>query len=237
MVIRNKKNTMIMTGLFGLLPLLFMHRSKFTSVRQHRGYILSVIGIGISILASVFVLRIGGLMQGDFRGGSAVSGIGQLRFMMANPWRFVHVLVRFLSEYLSLSNMGTTLTFMAYLGTTSVTWYAPCFLIILAITDRSEEVRDDCPWRVRILTWGGAIAAAAVIASYFYVSFTPVGYNTINGCQPRYLLPLIFPAFYVIGSVHIQNKASRRLYYYLGYSMSALMPLIAIWQSLVAKYV
>ena len=32
-----------------------------------------------------------------------------------------------------------------------------------------------------------------LVATALYVSFTPVGLGTVNGCQSRYLLPLLVP--------------------------------------------
>lgn len=39
-----------------------------------------------------------------------------------------------------------------------------------------------------------------------YLSFTPVGLKTINGAQPRYLIPLLFPALMLIGGITCKRK-------------------------------
>ena len=59
---------------------------------------------------------------------------------------------------------------------------------------------------------GGIIGAALgiiIVAFTFYLAFTPVGANTINGCQPRYILPVLIPFMYFIvpdGIVTLNKK-------------------------------
>ena len=38
-----------------------------------------------------------------------------------------------------------------------------------------------------------SFASIFLVALALYVSFTPVGLNWVNGCQTRYLEPLLFP--------------------------------------------
>jgi uncharacterized membrane protein len=219
-----------------LLPLLFIKRSKFSTKRLHRIYILSVIILGIVILATLFLMRMNSLMTGDNRGGEEVSGVGQIHYILTNPLGFIQTLLLFIKDYISYASMGHTLTFLAYLGTTSATSYAACFLVILAITDKAEGGLDFCTWSTRLLTWTGGLITIILIATTLYISFTPVGLNTVNGCQPRYLLPLIFPATYLIGSCKFENKMNRTLYYYMGYGMTAFILLTAIWERLAGHY-
>ena len=65
----------------------------------------------------------------------------------------------------------------------------------------------------------------AVIASSMYISFTPVGHHTVNGCQPRYLIPLLFPAWYINSFDRVNLKWNRNL---LPLMMIAVMGLINI---------
>ena len=44
-----------------------------------------------------------------------------------------------------------------------------------------------------------------LVATALYVSFTPVGLATVNGCQTRYVIPVLVPAL----AVGLNNKIFR----------------------------
>ncbi len=218
------------------LPLLFMKKSKFENKRQHIFYLLSVISLGLLVVASLLIVRMKTVGDGDMRGGETVSISGQIQYILSDPVGFFKMILRFLKGYLSYANMGETLTSFAVIGTNGSAIYAFCMLLIIAVTDKSEHDLLTCTGRVRTLTWTSVLLTVFALAAVFYMAFTPVGLDTVSGCQQRYLIPLLFPALFLIGSPRIENKMNRLLYYYLGYGAMAFILIQAIWDGLASKY-
>lgn len=218
------------------LPLLFMKKSKFANKRQHIFYLLSVTGLGLLVMATLLIVRMKTVGDGDMRGGETVSVSGQIQYILSDPIGFFKMILRFLKGYLSYTSMGETITSFSYIGTNSSASYAFCMLLIIAVTDKSEHDLLTCTGKVRTLTWTGVLVTVFALASALYIAFTPVGLDTVNGCQQRYLIPLLFPALFLVGSPRIENKMNRLLYYYLGYGAMAFLLIQAIWDRLAGQY-
>ena len=187
-------------------------------------------------MAISLIVRMETVGDGDLKGGETVSVSGQLQYTLSDPAGFFTTILRFLKDYLSFASMGETLTFFAYIGTNSSASYAACLLLIIAVTDKSEHDLYTCAWLIRALTWTCVLPTVFALATAMYIAFTPVGLNTVNGCQPRYLLPLFFPALYMIGSPMIENKMNRLLYTYMGYGAMAFILIQAIWDRVAGQY-
>ena len=54
-----------------------------------------------------------------------------------------------------------------------------------------------------------AAVCVVLVATALYISFTAVGADYIAGCQPRYLLPLLFPMAYFIGVDGVTTKINK----------------------------
>ncbi len=212
-----------------LLPFLFLSRSKFATRKQHRAYVLSVIAVALLIAASFLMVRMGTVGDGDFRGGETVSVSGQIQYILTDPAGFMKTIFGFIREYLSFSGMGGVLSIFAYLGLSKSASYAACLLLLISVTDKADSDQFALKARTRLFTWSACLITVFALAVSLYIAFTPVGLNTVNGCQPRYLLPLIFPALFLIGSPRIVNHMDRRLYYYMGHGCMAFILLQSIW--------
>ena len=70
--------------------------------------------------------------------------------------------------------------------------------------DRGEEKRK-VTW-LRISHWATFLILVAVIVTVFYLVYTPVGGQVLQGCQGRYLLPVLFPLAYSLGIDGISIK-------------------------------
>ena len=195
-------------GLFFLMP-----PSKFSDGAQRRRYYLFVVLFGLFVLASFalpFLFNVGnGAEVGDLRGGSEVSSSEQLKFILEyagillgffvstffNPSYSSGYLLSF--SYLSDSS-PVSIPFLSF-GSPLVNLVPVLFLIGIALFDNE----DGDAWRH---AGKGSTAWAAVIylgtyilvATALYISFTPVGYETVNGCQLRYQLPILAPMLAVL---------------------------------------
>lgn len=184
-------------GLLFLLP-----KSKFNNQKQFTQFIAFIIVFGLAIIAT-FILPLlfsPATQAGDIRGGTDVNSAGQIAFIISNPFAFASTLLRFLIDYLSPANsFGYTISF-SYLsdGTKIYNIIKPFVpipviaLLIIAIFDKSPRSTIGNLSRLSKL-WIAFIFIITVclIATSLYISFTPVGLNTVNGCQPRYLLPVL----------------------------------------------
>ena len=218
-----------------LLPFLFLSRAKFGSRKQHPAYVLSVIAIALVIAASFLMVRMGSVGDGDFRGGETVSVSGQIQYILTDPIGFMKTIFIFVKQYLSFSSMGQVLSSFAYLGLSKSAAYAACLLLLIAVTDKADSDTFVLKARTRVFTWSACMITVFALALSLYIAFTPVGLNTVNGCQPRYLLPLIFPALFLIGSPKIVNHIDRRLFYYIGHGSMAFILLQSIWDIVVTQ--
>ena len=85
-------------------------------------------------------------------------------------------------------------------------------LIVVIMTDHKAELLNKSYKVLRILVLIFVFLTICLIGLGFYLSFTPVGENTINGYQPRYLIPMYPMVFTMLGSPKIRNTFNRRHY-------------------------
>lgn len=170
--------------------------------------------INISILACLFVmLMIRTIGQttgtGDLRGGSSINPSDQILFILSDILGYIVVLVRFLLQYLSISGMQGYITNFAYLGIASGYMIFVVLLAVTTLVDKSECDVDAFSVKSRLYVIVMFLGEAALIATAFYLVFTGVGADTVLGCQPRYIVPLIYPLVAILCGKGIQIKFNR----------------------------
>lgn len=101
----------------------------------------------------------------------------------------------------SLSSFGTA---TPILGTLFI-----LLLIGTALTDRKSTSSYDVSGSplYRLLALFTVFAAACFVTTALYIGFTPVGHDTVNGCQFRYFLPL-FPLLLYFVAPRASHSAS-----------------------------
>lgn len=190
------------------IPLLglaaFLPKEKFKSVKWRRIYrcffggvvVLAVIGFAVLIFG-------GGLGSGDMRGGEGVNAAGQIQYIMANPMKYTGLLLSYLRfQYLNMT------MFKAFIVQTAYFWSIPalampCLIWLVAVTvldRRKDDVRPvGCPIKIVVLPL--AFISVCCVATALYVTFNEVGAATIEGCQGRYLWPIMTPLFLTLGQI------------------------------------
>lgn len=108
--------------------------------------------------------------------------------------------------------------------------------MIVAFTDKNAEDSWKEYNKVKIAMIVLVMMIIILIATALYISFTPVALETINGCQPRYLIPLMFGFFALIGSNKWKNKLSLKIYNSAAMAMVAALLLANAWQVVVRLY-
>ena len=219
------KNTLIMCIAFALacLPKLiyaplmllpfFLKKKNFNNRKRYYFICVAVIlTLGALLMLKSLSVVTG---SGDIRGG-AVSPKGQIKYILYNPVNYAKILVKFVLDYLSVLNMPKYITNFAYLSENG--YGAIVFMVmflITAFTDKNESDIKAYGWINKLLCVFMYFCMAALMATALYIDFTPVGQQTIAGCQPRYIIPLIYPLLSMIGWGGFKNKMNKKLYNYL----------------------
>lgn len=191
-------------GLFFMVP-----RERFADAKQRAQYNVAVFILGLITFAS-FALPFlfstaSGSNVGDMRGGSNVNSGQQIAFILADPLRYSKILVNyFVTHYLNpITSFRYALSF-AYLGSLAAQipvnairgsvqmLPAACLLVFGLFSADTISVKHAS---VAYFLWSSFVFlfTLVLVATALYVSFTPVGLGTVNGCQSRYILPLLVP--------------------------------------------
>lgn len=191
-----------------LFPMMLLKKERYEDSKKCR--VITVLGAVALVLSFILPLVIsvnagdvaGG---GDIRGGSDVSASGQIAFIINNLGEYMKIMFGYMKDYLNPDKTYAILTATAYQGLGSYFTVALMTLAIAAIVDNSEKTvfKGREPLAV-IGNYIGNFGAVVLVITALYVAYTAVGSPTVSGCQPRYLLPILFPFLYFAG----ENKLS-----------------------------
>ena len=192
-----------------VFPMLFIGKHKFETKKDKNRYSLLCLGALLFVFVSFalpFFLNVGG--STDIRGGADVNSGEQFIFIFSNPFKYAGILIRFMCDYVALDDMTAQVINFSYMGTPNIIYGTIVVLLILftAFVDKSEDLY---PGRTRLalISFATCFAQIALVATALYISFTPVGHGTVNGCQYRYLFPVMIPFFYFLGSGKVKCNA------------------------------
>jgi uncharacterized membrane protein len=209
---------------FLFVPFLFLPNSKFESPEKAKKFRRQCI-LWMLILVLIFIVPI--LVRpgdgSDMRGGSEVSATGQIKYILKNPMEFLKTMWKFVASYVSAPQFVQASNFYAYIssytGGIESIWGTASLVLLLyvAFTDRSEKIL--LKERNRIYGIGALSALLQIFlnATSLYVAFTPVGHDWVNGCQYRYIFPVLLPLlfFMVPGSLvtSVKERAQKSIVY------------------------
>ena len=210
---------------FLIIPFL-MKRNKIENKKKYYSIcsMAFVIMLFDLLLKTIFETSKGG----DVRGGAGVNPTEQILYIIHNPVEYTRTLLNFLKDYLSIRNMNGFIDHFAYLGigTTTVAIIVFAFLVFTTLTDKREydvKAYSKIVYIYDILMFFGTVV---LIATSLYIAYTEVGSNTIAGCQSRYITPLIYPLFAVLGGSGIRLKFDYRVYNYI---VMIIMQSVSMW--------
>ena len=188
-----------------LLPMLLLKKDKYKNSKLLRGMVVITI---LALIATFIFPILFATATGDARGGSDVDSMRQISFILNNPMEYTKILLGFLENYLSLNSAYGYTTMMAYYGTAKHFVLCIVILTIIALIDNKPDIvgKDKNYILIKGSVLFSCFCAIVLVATALYVSFTPVGYPNINGCQLRYLIPVLFPIIYVLSDVDILVK-------------------------------
>ena len=205
---------------------------RFEAPHGRAKYNLAVVALGLLVLASFavpFLFSSGG-GAGDARGGTGVNPGGQISFIVSNPLGYAKILLTyFCTDYLNpVHSMAYSLNY-AYVGSFSNALENKALLLLVGVlpaitmigfgvtsNDKNSVMHANAISSIWTLFL--SLITLVLVATALYVSFTPVGLGTVNGCQYRYILPLITPTLGIaLNNSHFVLGARR------GYATTALL--------------
>lgn len=188
---------------------LFIPKRKFKSKNEKRKFIVMIIAVVIFLIATFMLpmLFSSTAQAGDTRGGEDVSAIGQIKYILNNPIQYAKTLFNFLfTSFLPYESTAKAyLSFFAYIGQLETFTLPLLTIVVTAFLDRNTSNNNN--YLFKFSAYISIFASIILVATALYVAFTDVGLNTINGCQPRYLIPLLYP-FYLLLAPNFKNKVN-----------------------------
>lgn len=140
------------------------------------------------------------------------SVLGQLSYIMGNPMQYTKLLLSSMLQELYHYLLGGYQYFtLGYIGALPLagTWIGAAVCVAAASVSpigrlKNGRVNESIGKKYRILQMVMVFGVSAIIWTSMYVSYTPVGNETILGVQGRYFAPLFLPALSCLYNGKIQ---------------------------------
>lgn len=205
----------------------FMKPKKIKNKKQY----YAICCFAFVLLAAMLVIKSFAQIDngGDTRGGEDVNATGQIQFIMANPVDTVKMLVKFVWDYLSYKNVFRYTVEYAFTGTGRGSRVMIALMLLTAFTDKNEYDKGASNLLIRSMGIAEYIGMSFVLALAMYIIFTPVGYETVEGCQFRYIIPLLYPFLSVIGWGGFKNRIPAAVYNSAVIALMAALNIYNIW--------
>ncbi len=221
-----------------IVPMLFIGSHKFETKKAHKIYkIACIVVMAIAILSFIVPFITNTDASSDLRGGSDVNALEQVKFILKNPFEYFGILIKFIGNYVSLQFSAENSAFYAYIGLPQSIFGTVSIFLIAFCTFLDKGECDLFPKRKRLkgLTLFIVFAQIALVATALYVSFTPVAHTTVNGCQWRYIIPILIPFSYCIGSSKIKHTIDEKFFNGVVYGALALNLFASIYDVYFSK--
>ena len=220
-----------------LLLSLFIPKNRFQNIKQNRLVKIGLFIITILLLSTYILPAVSGSLSGDPRGGDT-SVNGQLSLILSHPFDFLKLLgntavAQFSNKFMGGLNDFAYIPNLATISSANFTYATIFILFFVFITDNDK---NNLTKKYRISMLLSSVFVILLIWTALYISFTPVGLNTINGVQNRYFLPLLFPILLCLQPKNIQTKINPRSYNALIIITPTIITLISIVSSIVAVF-
>lgn len=217
-----------------ILLFLLIPEKKFSSKKQCWQLKIGVLFICLLIMVTFVLPAVNNTMSGDSRGGDT-SVSRQLHYILKYPLGYLMVLKDTLGTQLLNYFFGTNIVNYSYIGIgANNLYFVYLILIIFVIFTDSDKKQLNLFQRIAFLVM--LLGIMILIWTALYLSFTPVGLNTINGVQPRYYLPLLFPLAMCFSSSFIKNNIKENTYNFITLFIPAIVLLASIYELILCTY-
>ena len=220
-----------------LLLALFVPKERFDNQKQSRLVKSGIIGVTILLLATFILPTISGTMESDSRGGNT-SVSEQLSSIISNPIDYTKLLgntavAEFSDKTLDSFSNYAYITNQATINSTNFLYTLFILLLFVFLTDNNG---NNLTKKQRSVTFIACLTTTLFIWTALYLSFTPIGSDSINGVQSRYFLPLLFPLLLCLQPKNIHNSIKPKIYNTIIIATPAIINLIMIIMSILAIY-
>ena len=193
---------------------LFLSRRKFKNTLSsllYRFYVMIMMVLPVVFLYFNNINIGGSIGSGDFRGGSDVDATLQMQFFLEQPMKVLGIIFRFLGDYLNPAVTGKE--YITYLVRNSMSYNASIvilLIILLAVATNSDVLEKEnsseaIRWWYRLGTVLEYAGIGFLAAFSMYINFTGVGYERVDGCVGRYLIPMLFPMLFVLTAFSVRR--------------------------------
>ena len=222
------------------IPLLFLFllipNDRFDSKKQAK--IVKVIMLIIFFfILSTFILpsNFSSSNGGDLRGGFVNTG-EQLKLILTHPFGYLDVVKNAVLPQMFTKLIGIeALDNYAYLGQSSNNVYYLTLLLLLFV-GFFDNKNNNLENKNKILAIITLLLIVILIWTALYLSFTPVGLNTINGVQARYFIPLLLLLFISLQNHKIGINISDHQFNIIIVICTVVINIISIYQLLLLPF-
>ena len=211
-----------MPYIFMILIYFLMPKSKFADEKQRKKYYIAIISVIIFSLVYTLITMLNSGHNGDYRGGEGINAYEQIPYILNHPIEYARTLISFLKGYIGCQGY---LSSFAHLNGTVSYKVLVLAMVIAALIDTGEKSPLFTPVN-RILGVVIIILQLALVATIFYLVYTPVGLSEIRGCQERYMLQLLMPAFLLMFSGWFTFPKIKKQYYNIAFYAVSVICLI-----------
>lgn len=229
-----------------VLLALFLPKEKFISPLQRKLMVAAAVCVVAAVGAKVILMFVSPGSIQDVRGGTGVDSLGQVSYIFSHPWEYTKTLLGFLADYLSLKSANHYFSHLQYLTDLQPTAFSSLMVVTLAVAAFTDKNEYDTRVTLvpRIATYVLSFSILCLVATSMYVAITAVGSNKIEGCQYRYIAPLLFPVLYSLGTGKILDKVRSKVKirmgkeYYNGIVLAvcAFISIHAVWAYAINLY-
>lgn len=186
-----------------LLPILIACRDKKNHIKKSFWLIIVVMAVTAALFLIPSLLK--GSHLNDTRGSLEVDSFAQIRFILTNPLTYAKIMFQFIWDYISPDHHDIMFGFMTAYGEGKL--YSIVLILIVLGTFVDNIGWDDSEnskiFNLRVLSAAGIFMTLILISTAFYVAYTAVMSDNIDGVQYRYSIPLLFPFLYYICRIKV----------------------------------
>lgn len=199
-----------------LLLLCFLPKEKFKNRKQRKFFVLTIILIFLIMMSSFVLPALGNVVgnidtAGDSRGGNT-SVTRQILYILGAPVAYAKLLLETMANSIGEYFLGyKSRTLFGYMGSNRENLYLLSVVLTVFVTITGEN-KIRLNRKMKIITGIILTGVAALIWTALYLDFTPVGADVINGVQPRYYIPLMFPVMLLFSSDKIKCEMNELRY-------------------------
>lgn len=191
--------------------------------------IISIIFVGLASVMTILYSTSKNLIQWNVAGADSKR---QVLFIINNLPRYFCIMGKYTLDN-ALLNFEKAVSLLSYNGDVDSVWVQIIIIsiFIMAFTDwKSKIFKLTNEQKIIILV--SVVLSWILVITALYVTFTPVGNDTIWGVQGRYIIPLLLPFLLLLKNNKLCNSINKEKLNYIisiGYAFIIIVTLIEIF--------